>query len=88
MGQALTKCFNPDAAGPDLVGPIDHADLRPRGLYPNQSDFVNNRVIKKLILQGNIAPCYLGAEEDPDGTVSPEHTAATLQDVGDVVDWW
>lgn len=72
MGQALTKCFKPDAAGADLVGPIDRADLRPRGLYPNQSDFIRDKKLKKLILQGSIAPCYLGAEEDPDGTVSLE----------------
>lgn len=65
MGQAITKCIHPAAAEDNPLG-IDPAHLKPRGLYPNQSAYFKQAKVKKLILQGNIAPCFPASDEDPE----------------------
>lgn len=66
MGQCLATCIDPDAEGDGhqqgLVYDPDPPAL-PTGLYPNQ-DHINVRQMRKLILQGKLAPCYRGKQEN------------------------
>ena len=72
MGQALTKCINPDAASDDGGGAIDPALLKPTGLYENQAAHFRKSQVKKHILEGRIAPFYPYKEEDPEMEVRLE----------------
>ncbi|KAK9917117.1 hypothetical protein WJX75_001039 [Coccomyxa subellipsoidea] len=66
MGQAFTKCLNPDATSDDGGGAIDPALLKPTGLYENQAAHFRKSQVKKHILEGRIAPFYPYKEEDPE----------------------
>jgi len=56
MGQMLSR------GNRDLE--IDERHLRPMGLHAGTDQVVDLKKLRRLILEGKLAPCYEGLEED------------------------